>query len=128
MNNHKLAHAVSRLIMLAIAMFLCVILNMCLSGCKAEPYWKDQPAVTNPSPSVVTPMAAPIPIFWPEYEVVGTVNIRKEPNAGSDAIGALYPGATVRADCDRKDGWCEVSGGFVLAACLGEGEGKCQAK
>ena len=100
-----------------------------LASC--SPYWKDQPDQTSPAntPTPRSPSAAPVPINgWAEYTVVGQVNIRSEPSTSSPSIGWLLPGAVVVANCQRSDEFCKVVGGYVVEACLGIGDGKCQNK
>lgn len=106
-----------------------IILSLTLTSCALHPYWQDQQQNPQPTQTNLSPNSAPLPpIGWKEYTTVGQVNIRKEPNTSSPTVGWLLAGATIRADCHREDGFCEVTGGYVIAACLGVGEKKCQAK
>lgn len=105
---------------------VCLVLMWMLSGC--TPYWRqNQSPPAHPSPTAQDASAAPVPFGAKEYVTVGIVNIRKEPSTSAEVVGNLYAGVTVRAVCG-DDGWCQVAGGYVIAACLGEGTGKCQAK
>ena len=122
MTPNKIAHS----IFVIFAFVMCVALSCFLSGC--TPYWKDGPSNPSPTQAQDVQTTAPAPFFWTSYIVTGQVNIRSEPNTSSEAVGYLFAGATVQANCDRTDGFCEVPGGYVVAACLGVGEGKCQSK
>lgn len=106
---------------------VCLCMMWFLSGCALQPYWKDQPSQAIPSPSAPEVNALPVPFGAKEYVTVGIVNIRKEPSTSAEVVGNLYAGVTVRAVCG-DDGWCQVAGGWIVATCLGEGTGKCQAK
>ena len=105
---------------------LSFLLLFTIASC--TPYWKDQPTDLHPfTPTVKLPSNAPLPpMDWQSHTVVGNVNVRLEPDLESRVIGVLYANSPVRADCDRSDGFCEVIGGFVIAPCLGVGEGVCR--
>lgn len=107
---------------------VCLCIMWMLSGCTMVPYWKDQPGQPLPSPTEQGASAAPIPIGWKEYVTVGTVNIRVDPDTSSQTIGWLLAGVSIRADCDRSDGFCEVPGGYVIKGCLVKDQGSCSSK
>ena len=98
-------------------------LSLLLAACTAQPYWES----VNPTGTPHSPTAAPVPTKgWQEYTVIGTVNIRSQPDVNSPAVGLLFKGAKVFADCDRSDRFCSVIGGYVIKACLGIGEEPCK--
>lgn len=102
------------------------LIAVVFSSCSASPYW-DQSSRTNPPSEPYSTTPVETDRTWTDYVVVGTVNIRAEPNSSSETKGWLLEGAKIQAIC-TSDGWCMVPGGYVVAACLGVGNGSCIGK
>ena len=103
-----------------------LFLSLLLAACTAQPYWQDDRSIATPAVHL-SPTAAPVStIGWAEYTVIGTVNIRSQPDVNSIPAGLLFKGAKIQADCNRSDRFCSVIGGYVIKACLGIGEEPCK--
>mgnify|MGYP001281052608 CR=1 FL=1 len=92
-----------------------------ITNATSEPYKRlHLPANVLVTPSAINTVPTP-----PMYRVIGNVNIRTARTIHSPAVGILYQGQTIKADCLPPNGWCKVDGGYVLAACL-TGNGVCK--
>ena len=100
---------------------LLIVLSVLTLACTfSTPSTLPLPANVLITPSAINTVPTP-----PMYRVIGNVNIRTARTIHSPAVGILYQGQTIRADCLPPNGWCKVDGGYVLAACL-TGNGVCK--